>query len=502
MAVLQLRGVGVAWSASLPLLDDVSLTLDRGLYGLVGANGAGKTTLLSLLAGSLRPVAGDIVVRPRGALVVACPQRVDTLEPDVEALSERSDALAAELRGRLSLDAAELDRWWTLSPGERKRWQIAAAIAREPDVLLLDEPTNHLDAEARDKLVGALRRYVASGGLGVLVSHDRVVLDALTHATLRIFAGTVTLYPGSYSKAKPLWESERAQEERAHTAARERVKRAEADLDRARRTQAAAAHQKSAGVRMKNRHDSDARGILGTNRAAWADDRAGRVVGTIRGDLERAREAVPRVERDRTVGGQIFAAYERAPNAVLFHLERPTICARAGEHVVLRDVRLTIARDDRVRVEGANGAGKTTLLQALIASHGRQDKLLSLPQELAAEAIDAVLTRLLRAPSDLRGRVLSLFAALGSDPERLVRGERHELSPGEARKLVLAEALGRQAWALVLDEPTNHLDLPSIERLEAALQTYPGCVVLITHDDTFAAKVTTRSVRVAEGRVA
>jgi ATPase subunit of ABC transporter with duplicated ATPase domains len=96
---------------------------------------------------------------------------------------------------------------------------------------------------------------------------------------------------------------------------------------------------------------------------------------------------------------------------------------------------------------------------------------------------------------------MSVFAALGSEPERVLRGEASHLSPGEARKLVLAEALARQVWALVMDEPTNHLDLPSVERLEAALSAYPGCIVLVTHDDVFARNITTRSVRVENGTV-
>jgi ATPase subunit of ABC transporter with duplicated ATPase domains len=103
-----------------------------------------------------------------------------------------------------------------------------------------------------------------------------------------------------------------------------------------------------------------------------------------------------------------------------------------------------------------------------------------------------------------RGRVLSVFAALGSDPERIAfrrTEDAAKLSPGEARKLALATGLGRHAWALVLDEPTNHLDLPSIERLEAALAAYPGCVLLVTHDDALARATTTRTLRVEGGTV-
>jgi ATPase subunit of ABC transporter with duplicated ATPase domains len=494
MAVLQMHGVGVAWSASVPILEEVSLVLDRGVYGLVGANGAGKTTLLTLLAGRGRPHEGSVAVRPREALVAYCPQRVDEVTADVRALAERDDADALGLRGRLALSPEQLPRWETLSPGERKRWQIAAALAQEPDVLLLDEPTNHLDTDARGRLVSALRRFA---GLGVIVSHDRGVLDELTQHTLRVHQRGVKLYPGSYSVAQALWLDERAQQEEAAASAQRRVRRAEAQLDAARRTQEAANRGRSTKSRMKDKNDSDAGGILASTRASWAEDRAGRVVGKVRGQVARAREELVSLERDPTLGGSVFADYQRAPNAVLFHLETPALYA--GDHLVLRDVRVTVGRDERVRLAGANGAGKTTLLEALLRSHARRERLLHLPQELTPTAIAASTARVLQSEPRRKGKILSIFAALGSDPERIVRGSPDGLSPGEARKLALAEALDRQVWGLVLDEPTNHLDLPSIERLESALETYPGCLLLVTHDDAFAERLTTRTLGVANG---
>jgi ATPase subunit of ABC transporter with duplicated ATPase domains len=496
MAVLQMHGIGVAWSASVPVLKDVSMVLDGGLYGLVGANGAGKTTLLAIFAGALAPHEGSVALRPHDAVIAYCPQRVGARSADVDAFAGRYDGLAAELRGRLALDDTDLDRWPTLSPGERKRWQLAAALAREPDVLLLDEPTNHLDADARDRLIGALRRF---SGLGVIVSHDRALLDGLTRATLRIHDRKVTQYAGPYGEARPVWERERAEQEAAHAAARDRLHRAEANLDAMRRTQAAAARATSTRARMKDRNDSDSRSILATTKARWADKRAGRRVGIARGELDRAREAVPAIDRDPTRGGEVFATYERAPKRILFHLDRSEVLA--GDRVVLRDVRLAIGRDDRVRIQGANGSGKTTLLRALVSSVVREDRILYLPQELEPAELAALDERLAASSSDARGRTLSTFAALGSDPERILRGDSATFSPGEARKLALAEAVARQVWALVLDEPTNHMDLPSIERLEAALESYPGCVILVTHDDAFAAKVTARALRVENGTV-
>ncbi len=496
MVSLQLHGVGVAWATAAPLFDSVSLVLGGGFYGLVGANGAGKTTLLSILAGTLAPHAGKVTRLPRDAIVAYCRQTVEACDDEVLALVGRDDGLAAELRGRLGLSPDMPARWSTLSPGERKRWQIAAALVREPDVLLLDEPTNHLDAKGRELLLGALRRFA---GLAVVVSHDRGLLDALTTATIRIHQGTVRCWPGRYSAAREQWERERAHAEAEHQAARERVREMEAQVAAARRLQAATARGTSRSARMKNKHDSDARGILAATKAQWAESRAGRQVASARTDLASARKAVPAIDRDPTLGGRIFATYTRAPTPVLFRVDLPVI--QRGDRVVLRDVRLAIGRDDRVRIEGANGAGKTTLLQALLGSSAHPERVLYLAQDLPASEVERVVGGMLAADADSRGRWLSTFAALGSDPERILRADAAGLSPGEARKLVLAEALARQVWALVLDEPTNHLDLPSIERLEAALSAYPGCIVLVTHDDAFAKRTTNRSIHLVNGVV-
>ena len=253
---------------------------------------------------------------------------------------------------------------------------------------------------------------------------------------------------------------------------------------------------------MKNKNDHDARSMGAKVVAGWADARAGRTVQVVREELERLRADVPAVERDRTLGGKVFATYERAPQPVLFHLDAPEI--RAGDRVVLRDVRVTIGREDRVRIAGENGAGKTTLLSALLASRRRDEHVLYLPQELERDRVERLASELRALDEEQRGRVLSVFSALGSDPERLLARRAADaafVSPGEARKLALASGLGRHAWALVLDEPTNHLDLPTIERLERALEAYPGCIVLVTHDDAFARAVTNRKLTVAGGEV-
>lgn len=500
MAVIRLQGVGVAWSTSTPVLEDVELSLEPGFYGLVGANGSGKTTLLSILADHFKPHEGKVLVRPRTARIAYCPQGVADQGADVGCFAQRLDGQAVEIRGRLELDPRELERWETLSPGQRKRWQVAAALGAEPDVLLLDEPTNHLDAESRGGLLSALSRF---SGVGVVVSHDREVLDRLTQMTLRVHDRGVSLYPGPYGTASALWRSQRREAEQAHASQLSRIRKAAAQVACARRAQESTARGMSTRRRMKNPNDSDARGIGPTSLANWADKKAGRAVKLANGELARARSSLSSISRDVTLGSQIFAQYERAPHSTLFHLDQDAL--KLGDHVVLRDVRLSVGREERLRIRGANGSGKTTLLNALLASRAPKERVLYLPQELAPSDVRALSQRLADCDREGRSRLLSIFAALGSDASRVLGAQAAQrlalCSPGELRKLMLAEALARQVWALVLDEPTNHLDLPSIERLEAALAQYPGCVVLVTHDDAFARSVTQVEIHVAAGTV-
>ncbi|GEJ59237.1 ATP-binding cassette domain-containing protein [Anaeromyxobacter diazotrophicus] len=493
MPRLRLERLTFAYADAAPILDGADLTLDPGYTGLVGENGAGKSTLLALVAGALEPSSGAVRVEPGGARVVLCPQRVDDPGPDALALAAREDGEARRLRDALHLEPADLARWATCSPGERKRWQLGAALAAGPDVLLLDEPTNHVDEAARALLLDALRRF---RGLGVVVSHDRALLEALTSTTLRLHRGEARLYRGAYGVARAAWEAETAAAWDARAAAQDARRRAERRLDDARRARAAA--ERSRSGRGRDPRDRDARGMPAKNLAGWAEDRLGRQVGVLRREAARAAEAVPVAAVEKAIGRSVFAGFERAPRPWPLALARPLL--QVDGRPLLRGVEVRLGRADRVRLAGPNGAGKTTLLVALLeASALPPEKVLVLPQELAPGEARRALEAVRRLPPEVRGRVLSIVAALGSDPERLLASL--EPSPGEARKLLLALGLGRHAWALVLDEPTNHLDLPTVERLEATLAAYPGALLLVTHDDAFAARCTTSTWRIVSGRV-
>ncbi len=478
MSSIRVERLSFAYSDSISLLCGVELHVSRGFTGVVGENGAGKSTLLHLIAGSRFPTAGRIAIDPPDALVASCPQ--DVLAPPVQEVTGR-------LRGMLGLADDQLARWDTLSPGERRRWQIGAALSAEPDVLLLDEPTNHVDASCRALLVSALRRF---DGIGLVISHDRALLDELTTATIHVHAGTARLYPGCYSAAKHTWEADEQRARELRGEAQRQVRHAAKQLAEARRDQQQADANRSASRRKKGPKDHDAVTLGASTRIAWAEARHGRTVEVARRRVERAAAAIPDAPHARELGRSVFVGYERAPRRWLFELDAPVVPP------VLRDVKVAVGQRDRIRIAGPNGAGKTTLLRALLASHTLPaDRVLYLPQELDEDLRGELRT----LPPELRGRTLSLVAALGVDPDRLLASDAP--SPGELRKLALALGLGRHVWCVVLDEPTNHLDLPSIERLETALAAFPGAVVLVTHDDELAARCTEITWQIEDGRV-
>ena len=174
---VRLSGLSFSYTDSVSTLNDVTLTLATGWTGVVGPNGAGKTTLLRLIAGDLEPSAGHVNLDPPRGVIRACAQTVEAMTPEIAAFAHATDGVARRIHGELRLDAFSLARWPTLSPGERKRWQVGAALGAEPAVLMLDEPTDHLDVEARELLIAGLERF---RGVGIIVSHDRALLDRIT----------------------------------------------------------------------------------------------------------------------------------------------------------------------------------------------------------------------------------------------------------------------------------------------------------------------------------
>lgn len=193
---LALTGVTFAYpSAPEPLINNATVAFPVGWTGLLGDNGCGKSTLVNLACGILSPDSGSIT---SGLFCAVCAQDASTAPAELAdfALDYGHDAL--ELRRIFRIEDDMPWRFDALSFGERKKLQIACALWKRPDVLAVDEPTNHLDQEARAQLTDALRRF---RGIGILVSHDRELLDALADRCVSFEPGGVlTVRPGGYRK--------------------------------------------------------------------------------------------------------------------------------------------------------------------------------------------------------------------------------------------------------------------------------------------------------------
>jgi len=489
-SVVALRDVSFKFDSSAdPLFSGLSVSFSRGFSGIVGANGVGKSTLLQLIAGVFQPEGG--VVQAEGK-VIYCDQRTDDPPAELSAFLQDTDGEACALRGRLSVEDDFPERWSSLSHGERKRTQIAVALWRQPDVLAIDEPTNHIDSAARKLLIENLQRY---RGVGLIVSHDRDLLDQLCQSCLWLEPPDSILYKGGYSQAREQRELERETSIRARDQAKRERHRLNKEMIR-RRDKA-----DSADSRKSKRHigpkDHAAKGKIDLAIYSGKDGQAGRVRRQIAGRLARADAELAARHVDKEYAAGLWLPGSRAPTSTLLFVDAGAIPLGPNDGE-LRFPSLHLQRGDRVAITGNNGAGKSTLVDYLLSRLViPEEKLLVIPQELGVSDSQRVLEQVKQLPAEKLGHVMTVVSRLGSRPNRLLESER--LSPGELRKLMLALGVARSPYLIVMDEPTNHLDLPSIEALELALQDCPCGLLLVSHDQAFLDNVANRHWRVVRG---
>ncbi|MBW7915095.1 MAG: ABC-F family ATP-binding cassette domain-containing protein, partial [Trueperaceae bacterium] len=512
--------VGAAGAELVAGLDLRLATGDR--LGLVGPNGSGKSTLLRVLAGVAAPLDGR-VARPPGVRVGLLPQSVAalpgrTVTEVLRAATLRARELEARLREsetRLAFGgtaddavehaalAAEFDRAGgygaeaaarevaaalgfraggrdltcaELSPGERRRLQLAVTLAAAPDVLLLDEPTNHLDLTAREWLT---RRLGAYAGAVVVVSHDRALLDAATTRTLFLAEGRAWHEPGPYSLA-------RRRRDAAVGAGHKRARELERDARRLERmaVELAAFGRKAAARR----------------RRAERDGRALRVEARVAAPAERVAppQLAPRQApstRLRAAGGETLV----------------TVRHLAAEGL-LSDVGLELRRGERVVLVGPNGSGKSTVLRAVagdLTGLGPRAELDYLPgvKLRVVDQLDRGLTpgvplleQVAAAVGEAAGRRLLADAGV---PARTWELTPEQVSGGERIRAGLALAFAHPADLWLLDEPTNDLDLAAVEALETQLTAMlaggSAALLLVTHDRRLAERVADEAWSVVDG---
>ncbi|MER8071886.1 ATP-binding cassette domain-containing protein [Streptomyces sp. NPDC094034] len=499
------------WPDGTGVFDDLQLAVGPGRTGLIGLNGSGKSTLLRLIAGELTPVEGTIKVAGEighlpQTVVLDTALRVDealgiaatrgalhaiesgdaseehfTIVGDDWDVEERAHATLAQLGlGHLGLDRTIGE----MSGGECVLLRLAALLLAGPAVLLLDEPTNNLDLHARRRLYDAVDTW---SGVMVVVSHDRELLERVDQiADLR--DGEVRWYGGNYTA----YEDALAQEQEA---AERMVRVAEADVQRQKRELAEAQQKLAKRVRYGQKmYDTkrEPRAVM-RMRKRTAQESAGkhRVMHTERlaEARERLDEAVDAVRDDDEI-----------------RIELPHTTVHPGRAVLtLRELRLPYGAEakgefeirgpERIALVGRNGSGKTTLLRTVAGEL----------EPVAGEALTHVPSRFLPQRLDVLDDALSVvdnvarFAPGATNnmirarlARFLFRGARADqpagtLSGGERFRaslaaLLLAEPAPR---LLMLDEPTNNLDMAGVRRLTAALESYAGALIVVSHDVPF-----------------
>ena len=490
------------------ILKDISLSFFPGAkIGVLGLNGAGKSTLLKIMAGidseiqgEARPMSGikvgylaqepqlDPNKDVRGNVEDGVREAMDALkgleqvyadyaEPDadfdalakkqgqLEAIIDAWDAHNLQHSLDIAADALRLPPWDAdinaLSGGEKRRVALCRLLLSRPDMLLLDEPTNHLDAES----VYWLERFLENfSGTVVAVTHDRYFLDNVAGWILELDRGHGIPYEGNYSTWLEAKE-QRLQSEAKQEASRQRAIKQELEWVR----------QNPKGRQAKNK-----------------------------ARLARFEELNSQDYQARNETNEIYIAPgERLGDKVI---ELHNLCKGYGDRLLIDDLSLSIPKGSIVGIIGGNGAGKSTLFRMIAGSEQPDSGSISLGETVKVAYVEQSRDSLndsdtvwqaisdgldilkIGANYEVSSRAyVGRFNFKGTDQQKRVG----ELSGGERGRLHLANTLKQGANVLLLDEPSNDLDIETLRALEEAILSFPGCVMVISHDRWFLDRVAT-----------
>ncbi len=501
------------------LFDGISFSVERrDRVALSGPNGAGKTTLLRMLAGETEVHGGELAFQ-KGTRVALHDQR-PPLERDMtlreyvlsgardlvaleQELARLEQAMARGTHDQATLNAyaqaqarlehaggygwrdhatsvvrglgfadAHLERpLRTFSGGELTRASLARALGGDPDLLLLDEPTNHLDVTSLEWLE---RELLSLDAAVILVAHDRWFLEAVTTATLEVVAGRGTFFPGP-------WHAWRREKAARLIHAQKEADRVQGDIERLERFV----------ERFRAKKD----------KAKQAQAKLTQI-GRLEKDRKAATAEISLLTRKRRTLGFEFLKPARSGRTVL---EVEGLTLRIGERELVRSATFALERGEHVALVGPNGSGKTTLLETVLGRREASGRI------RLGHGVEAAYFSQQELELDTRGSVLqcvqSMTGLSRTEAQNLLGKflfsgwDEHEkavtvLSGGERRRLALAVTVASGANFLVLDEPTNHLDLESREALEAALEAFPGTVLLVSHDRALLDAVAERTLAI------
>jgi ATP-binding cassette, subfamily F, member 3 len=488
---------------------------------LMGKNGAGKSTLLKILAGAYKPTRGKVSA-PKDAVIAYLPQHLLTKD-DCSVFDEASKAFSKILGMKKQIDQlnhqletrtdyesdeyakiieqvselsekyysieevnfdAEVEKTlmglgfvrsdFTRSTGEfsggwRMRIELAKILLQKPDLILLDEPTNHLDIES----VQWLEEFLKTGAKAVIViSHDKMFVDNLTNRTIELTMGRIYDYKTNYSHYLQLRKERREQQQKHFDDQQKEIADITAFIERFKGT-----YSKTLQVQSR----------------------------------VKMLEKMEIVEVDEVDTSALNLKFPPAPRSGSYPVMADGVTKKYGDHVVFKDVSLTIARGDKVAFVGKNGEGKSTLVKAIMGEidfdgklqvghnaligYFAQNQASLLDADVSVfETIDQI------AQGDIRTKIKDILGAFmfsGDTIDKKVK----VLSGGERTRLAMIKLLLQPVNLLILDEPTNHLDIKTKEILKDALQAFDGTLILVSHDRDFLDGLVTKVFEFGNKRV-
>ena len=519
--MISVEGLKVEFNAT-PLFEDVTYVINKkDRIALVGKNGAGKSTMLKILAGLQQPTSG-VVALPKDTTIGYLPQvmvladkntvmqeaekafeHIFDMQKELERmnqeLAERTDYESEDYHKLIDRFTHENERFLMMggtnfhaeiertlvglgfkredfdrptsefSGGWRMRIELAKLLLRQPDVLLLDEPTNHLDIES----IQWLETFLSTrANAVVLVSHDRAFINNVTTRTIEISCGHIYDYKVSYDQYVILRKERREQQLRAYENQQKQIQDTEDFIERFR-------YKATKAVQVQSRI--------------------------------KQLEKIERIEVDEEDNSALRLKFPPASRSGSYPIICEDVQKKYGNHVVFRDVNLTINRGDKVAFVGKNGEGKSTLVKCimneidfdgkLVIGHNvqigyfAQNQAQMLEGELTVfDTIDRV------AVGDIRNKIRDILGAFmfgGEASDKKVK----VLSGGERSRLAMIKLLLQPVNLLILDEPTNHLDMRSKDVLKEAIREFEGTVILVSHDRDFLDGLATKVYEFGSGLV-
>jgi ATP-binding cassette subfamily F protein 3 len=488
---------------------------------LMGKNGAGKSTLLKLIAGVNKPTRGKVTA-PKDSIIAYLPQHLLTKDDStlfeeaskafskINAMKTQMEELNRQLETRTDYESDEYakiieqvselsEKYYSIeetnfdaeiektllglgflrsdftrptsefSGGWRMRIELAKILLQKPDLILLDEPTNHLDIESVQWLEDFLKNNAKAV---IVISHDKTFVDNLTNRTIEVTMGRIYDYKTNYSHYLQLRKERREQQQKQFDDQAKQIAEIQQFIDRFKGT-----YSKTLQVQSR----------------------------------VKMLEKIEIVEVDEVDTSSLNLKFPPAPRSGNYPVIIDDLTKKYGDHVVLKDVSLTIARGEKIAFVGKNGEGKSTLVKAIMneidfegkcaLGHGSligyfaQNQASLLEGELTVfETIDQI------AEGDIRTKIKDILGAFmfgGDDIDKKVK----MLSGGERTRLAMIKLLLQPVNLLILDEPTNHLDIKSKDILKDALRAFDGTLILVSHDRDFLDGLATKVFEFGNKRV-